>query len=180
MRTRWMLALFPLLTAVAAYGCSSDEDDDATGGAGASGASGSPGSSSSGSGGSGAQGGDASSSSTGEGGAGAGGSGGGDVGGSGGTGGAGEGGAGQGGTGGGSSASACEDCIEAESLECECGDDAPPACGDWIDCTEACLENDFTPACVDACDAMYPGAGDEIVACVCTPACAAPCGPVCQ
>jgi hypothetical protein len=88
------------------------------------------------------------------------------------------GGAGEGGAGGGSSGDACIDCIDAESLDCKCGPDNP-SCGDWADCTEECLKGDFTQACVDACEAMYPGAGQDITSCVCVPACAAACGPIC-
>jgi hypothetical protein len=96
----------------------------------------------------------------------------------GGSGGAGQGGAG--GAGGGASSRACLDCVDDRSLDCECGPDAPPACEDWADCTEECVETDFTASCIDACEALYPGAGDGLIACVCVPACAADCGPLCQ
>jgi len=146
-------------------GCSDDETADATtsssSGTGASGATGSGGSPA-GSGGSGTTGGESSSSQ---------GSGGGVTG-------------GAGGAGGGMGIdAACGDCLEAQG-DCEdagqqCENDAQ--CGPWLGCVEECADNDWSSACIDACDTAFPNAGalkTAVTTCFCG-ACGNVCGPFC-
>jgi hypothetical protein len=145
-------------------GCSDDEETDGSGasstaGSGAAGATGSGGSA--GSGASGATGGDSSSSQGG--------------------GSATGGGGGAGGTMG--IDAACGDCLEAQNDCSEAGDacEGDADCGPWIGCIEDCADEDWSSACIGACDAAFPNAGrlkTAVVTCFCA-ACDSVCMPLC-
>jgi hypothetical protein len=59
--------------------------------------------------------------------------------------------------------------------ECQANGD----CESWRACRGTCWQNDPSTCCMDDCDGLYPGAGDEIKACMCD-GCAAECAFLCQ
>jgi hypothetical protein len=91
---------------------------------------------------------------------------------------------------GGGAAQACNACVDALGLgtsgtPCNgasqaCAADA--TCAEWLGCTNACYEHDFTEGCLSACDAAaasVKGLTDPVYACVCA-GCASECSVACM
>jgi hypothetical protein len=92
------------------------------------------------------------------------------------------------GEGGGMSFDDCETCLDPlVDGQGTCSADveaclADATCEMWADCYDDCFNNDFTAACFNACDTMYPSASSlytALVTCVCG-GCSAPCAPMCM